>query len=149
VKEARVEGLEAAIQLRLGAVQLGLNATTPRAMDRSTGKRLTDAGTPRATVDLTMPVSRVVPNGLLSFRLRWNDAVVSRDTTIARPAFSTTAVELTTIFSGVRTTFAVRNLFNHAYREPLSFIDEAGRTFALSVRRDFSLGTSFLKRRAR
>uniref|UniRef100_A0A832I049 TonB-dependent receptor n=1 Tax=Eiseniibacteriota bacterium TaxID=2212470 RepID=A0A832I049_UNCEI len=148
VKEARIEGLEAAVQMRLGAVQLGLNATAPRAVDRSTGKRLTDAGTARATVDLTVPVSRVVPNGLLSFRVRWNDAVVSDDTTLARPAFSTTAVELTTMFSGMRATFAVRNLFNHAYREPLSFIDEAGRVYALSVRRDFNLGTSFLKRRA-
>lgn len=146
VKEARVEGLEAAVQLRVGSLSLGVNATAPRAVDRSTGRRLTDAGTARVTADLALPVSRIVPHGQLAFRVRWNDAVASDDTTLARSAFSTTAVELSTLFSGMRATFAVRNLFNHAYREPLSFIDEPGRTFAMSVRRDFQLGTSFLKR---
>jgi outer membrane receptor protein involved in Fe transport len=31
----------------------------------------------------------------------------------------------------------VRNLFDASYREPLSFIPEPGRTFALSLRRSF------------
>jgi len=41
--------------------------------------------------------------------------------------------------AGVRTTFAVRNLLDNHYREPLSFVDEPGRTFAFAVKRDFSM----------
>jgi outer membrane cobalamin receptor len=148
VEKARVEGVEATFHLRIGAAQLGVNGAAPRAIDRETGKRLTDAGTMRGTVDLTFPVSGMVPNGTLAFRVRWNDAVVSQDTTVQRRAFSTTAVELSTIVAGTRATFAVRNLLNHAYREPLSFIDEPGRTFALSFRRDFNLDPAFLRRRS-
>ena len=38
---------------------------------------------------------------------------------------------------GVYTVVAVRNLWNHFYYEPQSFIPEAGRTFAVSLRREF------------
>ena len=67
------------------------------------------------------------------------------DTTLARPAFSTTAVELSSIWMGVRASVAVRNLFDHDYREPLSFIAEPGRTVAFSLRRDLTFGLPFLR----
>ena len=40
---------------------------------------------------------------------------------------------------GVRAVLSVRNLFDTYYFEPLTFIPEPGRTFALALRRDFDL----------
>lgn len=139
VKEARLAGIETALQLRIGAAGLSLFGSLPRAINRENGERLTDAGAARATVDLTLPLDRVAPAGALSLRWRWSDAVRAADTTIARPAFSTTALEFSSVLSGFRTVIAVRNLWNHSYREPLSFIPEPGRTLAISIRRDLAL----------
>ncbi len=41
---------------------------------------------------------------------------------------------------------AVRNLWNASYREPLSFIPEPGRVFAMSLRRDFDVALPFAKK---
>ena len=49
------------------------------------------------------------------------------------------AAEAGTSVLGTRVTFAVHNLFNQSYLEPMSFIAEAGRTYALSIRRDVQL----------
>jgi hypothetical protein len=49
----------------------------------------------------------------------------------------TTSVEASFVTGGVYTVVAVRNLWNHFYYEPQSFIPEAGRTFAVSLRREF------------
>jgi len=116
-----------------------VSVTLPHAEDLETGEPLTDAGTARTTVDLGFPVRRLLPMGQLAVRWRWNDAVVSDDPTLARPSFHTTAVEVSMIHAGVRAVFAVRNLFDAYYTEPLSFIPEAGRTFALSLRYDYNL----------
>lgn len=140
IEDARLEGLESALQLRIGAAGLQLHGSLPRAIDRRTGERLVDAGAARATLDLALPLlPRWIPAGQVALRWRWNDAVTSRDTTIARPAFSTTAVEVSTVLSGFRTVLALRNLLDHSYREPLSFIPEPGRTLAISIRRDLAL----------
>ncbi|HEY2955404.1 MAG TPA: TonB-dependent receptor [Candidatus Eisenbacteria bacterium] len=137
VKRARIQGLEASLQLRAAAALISLDATLPRAVDAATGKRLTDAGTARATIDLGLPLTHVLPYGQVTLRLRWNDAVHGVDSTLARPAFTVGSAEITSVISGVRAAIAVRNLWNASYREPLSFIPEPGRTFALSVRREF------------
>lgn len=146
VREARLEGIESAIQFHFGAAGLGLHASAPRAINRETGERLIDAGAARGTVDLTLPLPRWVPGGALSLRWRWNDAVRTADTTIARPAFSTTALEVSAVLSGFRTVLAVRNLWNHSYREPLSFIPEPGRTLVISIRRDLAFALPFLRK---
>jgi len=41
---------------------------------------------------------------------------------------------------GVYTVVACRNVFDQFYYEPQSFIPESGRTFAISVRREFRPG---------
>ena len=111
-------------------------------MDVQTGKRILDVGSSRVTVDLTVPAGRVLPAGQLAARLRWNDAVPAEEVQellLARPAFWAASLEASSVIGGVRVTLAVRNLFDTYYFESLSFIPESGRTFALSLRKDFSV----------
>jgi outer membrane receptor protein involved in Fe transport len=65
--------------------------------------------------------------------VRWSDAVTDVSPVLARPAFSTTSIQADAVFAGVRVVAAVNNLWNHSYREPLSFVPEPGRTFSLSL----------------
>ena len=146
VRRARVDGLEATTAWRVGGVAIGLNAAYPRAVDASTGKRLTDAGSARASLEVTVPIRRLLPLGTLSARVRWNDAVISSDTTIARRAFATTSLEAACVALKFRAVIAVRNLWNLSYREPLSFIPEPGRSLAFSLRRDFTLPVPFSRK---
>lgn len=139
VNRARIEGVELAGQLELGGMQVGLGAGLPRGVDLVTGHKLLDAGSARATLDLSVPVGRVLPHGRIAARVRWSDAIGGVDPTFARPSFATVALEASTVVAGTRAVLAVRNLFNSDYREPLSFIPEPGRTFAASLRRDFDL----------
>ena len=138
VRRARIEGLEATGDLEIKGVRLALNAALPRGIDRDTGKRLLDAGTARATLDVVVPVA-LVPGGSVSVRTRWGDAVKGVDSTFARPAFWTASMEAAAVTFGARAVLAVHNLFNASYREPLSFIPESKRTFMLSLRRDFNV----------
>jgi outer membrane cobalamin receptor len=147
VKRARIEGIETQLQLKARRVVLGIHGTLPRARNVSTGKKLTDPGTARVTADLSVPAAWLVPHGQLALRVRWNDAVTGVDTTLARAAFSTTSLEVSSLLAGMRVTLALRNLWNHSYREPLSFIDEPGRSLAFSVRRDLAIGLPFLLRK--
>lgn len=139
VRRARIEGMEYAAELRAAGTRLALNAAFPRGFDRETGARLTDIGTARATIDLIVPLERWLAGGGLATRLRWNDAVWTSDPLLYRKAFTTLSIEGSFVLSGVRSTLAVHNLFDASYREPASFIPEPGRTFALSLRRDFSI----------
>lgn len=139
VRRARIEGMEYAASGRAGAVLVALNVAFPRGFDLETGERLADIGAGRATLDLTVPLGRLLPQGAVAARLRWNDAVWTRDTTLQRPPFATVALEGSCVLGGVRAVLAVRNLLDASYREPLSFISEPGRTFAISLRRDFSV----------
>ncbi|OGF17087.1 MAG: hypothetical protein A2W00_00950 [Candidatus Eisenbacteria bacterium RBG_16_71_46] len=142
IERARIEGIELTSELRLGGVGLTLSAGMPRGVDRNTGEKLLDAGTPRATLDLTLPLPGPLPYARLATRVRWNDAVAGVDSSFARPAFTTGSIELSSVFSGFRAVLAVHNLWNVRYREPLSFIPEPGRTFAISFRHDFDLPLS-------
>jgi outer membrane receptor protein involved in Fe transport len=142
LRDTRIDGVELQSRLRLGALGVALNAGFPRGIDTETGQRILDVGTGRVTVDLTVPAARLLPMGQISARLRWNDAVQPQkvqDQLLARPAFWVASVEASSVVVGVRTVFAVRNLFNTYYLEPLSFIPEGGRTFALSLRKEFSV----------
>lgn len=140
VSRARIEGVELAGQLRLAGVQIGLGVAVPRGVDVTTGDRLLDAGSARATLDLSVPLGRVLPYGRLATRVRWSNAITGVDSTFARPSFATVAIEASTVIAGTRAVVAVRNLLAEHYLEPLSFIPEPGRTFAVSLRRDFDLG---------
>lgn len=145
VREARIEGVELTATARVRSTVFALSGTLPRAYEKFNAVRkglTTDAGTARATVEMTVPVMGVVPQGLLSVRWRWSDAFQPRVASLAQPSFHTTSVELSSASNGLRTVFSVRNLFDRRYREPLSFIPEPGRTFCISMRRDFDLPVS-------
>ena len=58
---------------------------------------------------------------------------------LARDAFWTANAELGATFAGTRVAFAVSNLFNDPYREPMSFIDEPGRAYSFSLKREFQM----------
>lgn len=143
VHRARIEGIEFTSSLRLGGWNLDLNAAFPRGVDRETGGRLTDAGAGRVTLDAGVPVHGLMPMGRLSGRLRWNDAVTGVEPQFARPSFVTGDLEASMLLGNTRVVAAVRNLWNTRYREPLSFIEEPGRTYSFSLRHDldFSLAS--------
>lgn len=145
VRDARIEGLEATVQLRSAGFELGVNGSLPRSEDRATGKPLDDAGATRASIEVTAPVRRVLPNGSVGVRARWIDAVKNVSESLRTPAFWTTSVQADCVIGGVRAVLAVNNLWNNAYREPMSFIAEPGRTYAFSLYRDFSMSLPFTK----
>jgi outer membrane receptor protein involved in Fe transport len=133
VRNARIEGLEAELRLRHERVEMGLSGSMPSGWNTDTGAPLQDLGPARATAELLVPAPRLLPNGTLGARVRWADAVTGVSPVLARPAYSVTSVQADAIFSGVRVVAAVNNLWNHRYREPLSFVPEPGRTFSLSL----------------
>ena len=142
LQQARIDGLELQTRLKLGAAVAALNAGFPRGVDTQTGERILDVGTSRVTADLMLPLTRVMPLGQLALRARWNDAVpeqFQQRQLLARPASWVASAEASTVVGGVRAVLSVRNLFDTYYFEPLTFIPEPGRTFALALRRDFDL----------
>ena len=143
VQRARLEGIEAVAQLRLGSILVEASGGVPTGRDVTTGKRLEDVGAPRASLEIVCPMTKLLPYGSVSTRVRWSDALTGVSETLRRPAFSTTSVEASFVLHGVFTVIAVRNVFNHFYFEPQSFIPEPGQTFAISLRREFRPGWPF------
>jgi outer membrane receptor protein involved in Fe transport len=126
---------------------LGAQGSLPRGTDLETGKKLDDVGATRAMFDAGVPMGlRLFPQGTLGFRASWTDAVTvdqlasdGEKQSLPRPAHWVLAAEAGTTLFGTRLTVAVRNLLDHTYREPLSFIDEPGRTVTVAVRRDLEM----------
>jgi len=143
VQRARLEGIEATAQLRLGTILVEASGGVPSGRDLDTGRRLEDVGAARASLEIVCPMARLLPYGAVSTRIRWQDALTGVSETLRRPAFSTTSIEASFVAHGVYTVVAVRNLWDHFYYEPQSFIPEPGRTFALSLRREFRPGWPF------
>ncbi len=139
VKRAQLDGVELQLENTFGPVRVSANAAFPRGLDLGTGKRIADIGAARATVDVRVPMTRLLPYGALSVRGRWTDASATDDETLARPAFWTSALELSCMAWQTRLTVAVKNATNTRYREPLSFIPESGRSVLVSLRRDLAL----------
>jgi hemoglobin/transferrin/lactoferrin receptor protein len=133
VRNARIQGLEAELRLRWNRAELGLSGTLPRGWNRDSGEPLQDLGPTRAMVEAVVPISAILPNGTVGARVRWSDAVTDVSPVLARPAYSTTSIQADAVFAGVRAVAAVNNLWNHSYREPLSFVPEPGRTFSLAL----------------
>lgn len=140
IHRARLEGLEAETDVRLGRVQAQLSAGFPRGRDLDTGERIADIGAARATLDLRTGAPRFLPMGLLTLRMRWTNATAGTEQVLARPAFWTAAAEASGSWSGVRLTLAVKNLTNTRYREPMSFLDEPGRSVSLGARWEGRIG---------
>jgi outer membrane receptor protein involved in Fe transport len=153
VAEARVEGVELQMETRRGRFDLGITAAAPHGIDLETGARLPSAGTRRTTFDvqahLPAPSPRV-DDWRAAVRARWSDAVPaeaalagdsesSSTTSFARSASWAVDVETRARLGTTELALSIRNLFDHAYREPLSYIEEPGRTFGISVRHDFAL----------
>lgn len=148
IHRARLEGLEAETDMRLGRVQAQLSAGFPRGRDLDSGEAINDVGAARATLDLRTGAPRFLPMGLLSLRLRWTNATHGTEEVLARPAFWTASAEASGSWSGVRVTLAVKNLTNTRYREPLSFLDEPGRSVSLAARWDGKIGGLSSRRRS-
>ncbi len=131
VANARLEGIEGSLRLARGRVDFAADAGFPRGVNRDTGARLNDVGAARVKLESSCALGwRDLRAGA---RLRWNDEQKEVDDRLASPSFTTTDLQLSGSWGGTRATFAVRNLFDEDYREPLSLIPESGRTFLLSL----------------
>jgi outer membrane cobalamin receptor len=137
VDRARLEGLEFEASGRTGPLRLTANAAFPRGYDLETGDRLTDIGAARVTLDTRVTAGAWLPTGMLALRVRWTDAAPNDQPELAQPSFWTAAIEASCVVRQTRVALTVRNLTNTQYREPMSFIDEPGRTLMCSVRREF------------
>lgn len=141
----QIDGLEGTGRLRWHGAGLTLSATLPRGRDLATGKPLNDVGVSRFSADVTAPVGPWMRTGMVAVRARWSNRVKGNSVdraealAVARPAFWTVNTEFATTVFGTRATVAVRNVFDHHYREAMSFIDEPGRTLALALKRDFQV----------
>ena len=139
VNKAQLDGVEVQVESALGAVRVAANAAFPRGRDLETGAAISDLGAARATVDVRLPMTRLLPYGALAVRARWTDASAKNDLTLARPSFWTSSLELSCLAWNTRLTLAVKNVTNTRYREPLSFIPEPGRSVLVSMRRELAL----------
>lgn len=148
IHRARLEGIEAETDARVGRVQAQLSAGFPRGTDLDTGESIDDIGAARATVDLRTATPRFIPMGLVAFRVRWTNATHATEQVLARPAFWTAAAEVGGTWAGVRLTLAVKNLTNERYSEPMSFVEEPGRGVTLAARWEGDLG-GFVQRGSR
>ena len=139
IHKAVLDGIEMQVDGALGILRASANAAFPRGRDLETGATIPDIGAARATIDLRVPVARVLPNGGFAVRVRWTDASAKGDLNLSRAAFWTAATELSCVAWGTRVALAVKNITNTRYYEPLSFIPEPGRTVLLSMRREMAL----------
>ena len=143
VRKAQLDGIELQVESKFGPLRVAANAAFPRGRDLETGKPLTDMGAARATLDVHVPMTHVLPYGALSLRTRWTDAAstddAANDATLDRPAFWTSSLDLSALAWNTRVTLTVKNLTNTRYREPMSFIAEPGRSVLLSMRRELVL----------
>lgn len=148
IHRARLEGIEAETDVRVGRVQAQVGAGFPRGRDLETNEPIDDIGAARVTLDLRTAAPRFVPMGLVSLRLRWTNATTGSEENLVRPAFWTASAEASGSWSGVRLTLAVKNLTNTRYREPLSFLDEPGRSVSLAARWEGTIGALSPRRRS-
>lgn len=133
IDEATLYGVELSAALRIAGARVVLNAGLPEGEDDATGERIATLGPARCAIDVAWPVERIHSGLELHTRARWSDALGETEELLRRPAFWTTHLEIAFRFSTLRAALSVRNLFDHAYSEPLSAIPEPGRTVGLSV----------------
>ena len=55
------------------------------------------------------------------------------------PSYTLVDLKLTHTIRKLTLGFAVNNVFNNPYREPMSFIDEPGRAYSFSLKREFQV----------
>ena len=148
LKRVQIEGIELTGSARIRRATTTASLTLPRGRDLADGTFVTEAGAPHASMGVSLPIVRWIPAGMLSLQARWSDGLKTDPLknvqygAISNPAFWTGSAELGTTIYATRIAVSVRNIANHRYREPLSFIDEAGRTYSFAVKRDFQLPLS-------
>jgi len=91
ITQAVLDGIEMQVDGAAGFLHASANAAFPRGRDLATGETIPDLGAARATLDLRMPVARVLPFGAFAVRVRWTDASSKGDLNLARAAFWTRA----------------------------------------------------------
>lgn len=142
VRRARLSGLEVTSNLHVLGTGLSINGSIPDGEDLDTGEPIPTVGPPRVFFEFDWPMDFVSHAVDFRTRFRWSDAWEDTEDELTRPAFWTTSVELGVRLANVRAAVTVRNLFDHAYAEPLSSIPEAGRTFGLTLRYETDLPTT-------
>lgn len=135
VRNAALDGIEGELGTRLGGARAEVSVSFPRGRDLHTGAAIAGLGSAHVTTDLVFPLRHVLPNGSLTTRARWTDATSGGDV-LARHAHWTGTVELAAIHHSTRFAFVVQNITNTLYREPLGFVDEAGRKVMFAVRHE-------------
>ena len=135
LRNATLDGIEGEIGTSVGGVRAEVSASFPRGRDLSTGAAIASLGAAHVTTDLVFPLRQVLPNGSLTTRARWTDATSGGDV-LARHAHWTGTVELAAVHGSTRFAFVVQNVTNTLYREPLGFVDEAGRKVMFAVRHE-------------
>lgn len=146
IQRAQIDGLEFTGGARVRSMKTQLTMTLPRGRDLATGDRLTDVGAAHVIAEVMTPVGAWLPSGRFALRTTWSNGLKSdpqrltpESELLSRPAFWVVNAELGVTVVGTRATFVVYNLLNNPYREPLSFIDEPGRTFTFALKRDFQM----------
>ncbi len=148
LKRVQIDGIELTGNARIQRINATASLTLPRGRDLADGTLITEVGAAHATMDVSVPVSHWIPAGIVSLQARWSDGLQTDPLknvqygAISNPAFWTGSAELGATVHATRLAFSVRNILDHRYREPLSFIDEAGRTFSFALKRDFALPLS-------
>ena len=147
-RRVQIDGLEFSGRARLHSTSTQLTVTLPRGRDLSTGDQITDVGAPRVTTEFTTSVGHWLPAGMLALRASWSNGLSSDARTreqrllLSRPAHWAVNAEVSATVAGARATLVVFNLFNNSFREPLSFIDEPGRTYTIALKRSFQMPLS-------
>lgn len=143
VENARLDGVEGSASFRAGAFGLTLSGNVPRGEDLDTGDRIPDTGVSRASAEgsWTYEPGRLWwQRSRLSARWSWADALEDVDDSLSKPSFWTIDVDLAAqVRPGTEIQFAVRNVLDESYEQPLSFIAEPGRTWSLALRHAFRL----------
>ena len=152
LKRVQIDGIELTGNTRIRRINATASLTLPRGRDLADGTFITEVGAAHATVDVSAPVARWIPSGIISLQARWSDGLQTDPLknvqygAISNPAFWTGSAELGATVYATRLALSVRNILDRRYREPLSFIDEAGRTYSFALKRDFELPLSLSRK---
>ncbi len=133
IERARLDGIEVSAGGRRGPRRMQSALSVPRGKDLETGEALTDYSAPRASIDLGYAWTRLGPDGAVWLRTRGTDATISVVEDLNRPASWTASAEVSGSLRGIQASFAIQNLTNEFYREPMSFLPESGRQFVVTL----------------
>jgi outer membrane receptor protein involved in Fe transport len=138
VEQARLDGLECELGVRLGDARLDLGAAFPRGRDLATGADITDIGRASASARLSVELGHRLHDARLAAQHRWFARIDDDSDFLDADEASVTSLELSAPVAGCRAALSVQNLFDRFYAQQLSIIPEPGRTVAFSLSREFT-----------